>query len=132
ATVTSDDHRATASELAAAGTVLLRNSSVGGQRVLPFGSRAPQSIAVIGAGASSRVHLSGHGSSHVDASQVITPLAAMRDRAPAQTSAQYASGTPFVMRPELMPMELLSPPSSPCPGIDVSYYARADFTKPVR
>ncbi|MEC3998222.1 glycoside hydrolase family 3 C-terminal domain-containing protein [Actinacidiphila sp. DG2A-62] len=87
-TATTAEHQATATKLAAEGTVLLKNS--GG--VLPLGS-ADTSIAVIGADASTSPQTAGGGSAAVNSSGTVTPLQGITARAGSGTTVRYDSGS---------------------------------------
>ncbi|MEU3465649.1 glycoside hydrolase family 3 C-terminal domain-containing protein [Streptomyces sp. NPDC006733] len=83
---TSAAHKASAAQLAAEGTVLLKNSG----HVLPLPS-STASIAVIGT-ASDNARTSGGGSAHVQSSGTITPLQGIRARA-GNATVTYHDGT---------------------------------------
>ncbi|MEE4542450.1 glycoside hydrolase family 3 C-terminal domain-containing protein [Streptomyces sp. V4-01] len=87
-TATSTANRNTATQLSAEGTVLLKNS--GG--VLPFGT-GTQSIAVIGADASTSPQTAGGGSAAVNSSGTVTPLQGITSRAGSGVSVRYDSGS---------------------------------------
>jgi beta-glucosidase len=83
---TSAAHVTAARDLAAEGTVLLRNTGV-----LPFG--APASIAVIGADAGSGALTEGGGSAGVNSSGTVTPLAGITARAGSGSTVRYDDGS---------------------------------------
>jgi beta-glucosidase len=88
ATATTAAHQATSTELAAEGTVLLKNSG----NVLPLGS-ADTSVAVIGADASTSPQTAGGGSAAVQSSGTVTPLQGITARAGSGVSVTYDSGS---------------------------------------
>ncbi|HEY0496390.1 MAG TPA: glycoside hydrolase family 3 C-terminal domain-containing protein [Kutzneria sp.] len=87
ATVTSTAHKTAARQLAAEGTVLLRNNNV-----LPVNTGSVHSIAVIGADASTSPQTAGGGSARVNSSGTVTPLQGITSRAGSGVSVQYAAG----------------------------------------
>jgi len=87
ATVTSTAHRTAARQIAAEGTVLLRNNNV-----LPVNTASVHSIAVIGADASTSPQTAGGGSARVNSSGTVTPLQGITSRAGSGVSVQYAAG----------------------------------------
>ena len=87
ATVTSTAHRTAARQIAAEGTVLLRNNNV-----LPVNTANVHSIAVIGADASTSPQTAGGGSARVNSSGTVTPLQGITSRAGSGVSVQYAAG----------------------------------------
>jgi beta-glucosidase len=114
ATATSAAHRSVAARVAEAGTVLLRNRAIHGRPVLPLHTR---SLALIGSGAASAPKLDGGGSSRVAPSDVITPLQAMA-RSSGPMTVRYATGTPYVFNPILVPAQQLRVPGDSRDGID--------------
>ncbi|WP_207892087.1 glycoside hydrolase family 3 C-terminal domain-containing protein [Streptacidiphilus pinicola] len=84
---TSTANQSAAGQLAAEGTVLLKNSG----NLLPLGASA-SSIAVIGA-ASANAMTAGGGSAHVASSGTVTPLDAITARAGSGTTVKYDDGT---------------------------------------
>ena len=131
ATATSAENRASAARIAKAGTVLLKNEPLPKERVLPFRSLPPASIAVIGKGASSAPQVTGGGSARVDATNIVTPLAAVRARARAGTPVRYASGAPYVWRPEIIALTRFTVPDGKRTGLRVEYYNGTAFAEPV-
>ena len=87
ATVTSTAHKTAARQIAAEGTVLLRNNNV-----LPLNTSTAHSIAVLGADASNSPQTAGGGSAKVNSSGTVTPLQGITSRAGAGVSVQYAPG----------------------------------------
>ncbi|MFC0543075.1 glycoside hydrolase family 3 C-terminal domain-containing protein [Kutzneria chonburiensis] len=87
ATVTSAAHKTAARQIAAEGTVLLRNNNV-----LPVNTTNVHSIAVIGADASTSPQTAGGGSARVNSSGTVTPLQGITSRAGSGVSVQYAAG----------------------------------------
>jgi beta-glucosidase len=88
AVATSSTHQADATQLAEEGTVLLKNSG----SVLPLTS-ADNSIAVIGADASTSPQTAGGGSAGVDSSGTVTPLQGIQAAAPSGTAVTYNDGS---------------------------------------
>ncbi|WP_202233655.1 glycoside hydrolase family 3 C-terminal domain-containing protein [Actinacidiphila reveromycinica] len=88
AVATSAAHQTAAAQLAAEGTVLLKNSG----SVLPLGS-GTSSIAVIGADASTSVQSRGGGSAQVNSSGTVTPLQGITSRAGSGVSVKYSDGS---------------------------------------
>jgi beta-glucosidase len=87
-TATSTAHQTDATQLAEEGTVLLKNSG----NVLPFTS-SDNSIAVIGADASTSVYSAGGGSAGVNSSGTVTPLQGIQAAAPSGTTVTYNNGS---------------------------------------
>jgi beta-glucosidase len=87
ATVTSTAHKTAARQIAAEGTVLLRDNNV-----LPVNTGSVHSIAVIGADASTSPQTAGGGSARVNSSGTVTPLQGITSRAGSGVSVQYAAG----------------------------------------
>ncbi|HEX6310235.1 MAG TPA: glycoside hydrolase family 3 C-terminal domain-containing protein, partial [Acidimicrobiia bacterium] len=114
ATVTTDAHAAVAREVAAKGTVLLKNSGA----VLPVEPDTVGSIAVIGAGAGTAALTRGEGSAEVEAPYVVTPAQAIAERARADAmTATYAPGN----RDPNLPIPAV--PASAFPqGLGVEYF----------
>ncbi|QUQ64851.1 glycoside hydrolase family 3 C-terminal domain-containing protein [Kutzneria sp. CA-103260] len=87
ATVTSTAHKTAARQIAAEGTVLLRNNNV-----LPVNTSTVHSIAVLGADASTSPQTAGGGSAKVNSSGTVTPLQGITSRAGSGVTVQYAPG----------------------------------------
>lgn len=84
---------AVARDVAAAGTVLLKNDPVAGTKLLPLDPARTHSIAVIGPSAGKVA--SGAGSSQVTPLEAVTPLQGIQERAKASgISVSYDSGGP--------------------------------------
>src|SRR5580704_7187425 len=88
AVATSSTHQTDATQLAEEGTVLLKNSG----SVLPL-TLADNSIAVIGADASTSPQTAGGGSAGVDSSGTVTPLQGIQAAAPSGTTVTYNAGS---------------------------------------
>ena len=140
AAATGPGSRAVAAHIAKAGTVLLENDPVPPfrprprakiGRVLPFRARPPASIAVVGTGASSAPRVTGGGSSRVDPTNIVTPLAAITARAGRGTRVRYASGEPYVSQPDVIPVTRFTVPDGSRPGLQVEYYNGTEFAEPV-
>ena len=124
ARVATPQHAALAREIAAAGTVLLKNAGV-----LPFvGLR---SLAVIGAdaGPDAVVMESGSPNVHVDALSV--PSDAIRARAGAGVRVDYERGSLGVRALPPVPTEVLQPPSRAGHGLEGTYFGTPYFWTPV-
>ncbi len=87
--VTSTAHAAVSRAVAAAGTVLLKNSGA----ILPL-ARGATSIAVIGDDAGPDAVTAGGGSTHVVAPHVVTPFQGIAAAAPRGTKVTYSKGNP--------------------------------------
>ncbi len=115
-------HLALATNLAAAGTVLLRNRDA----VLPL---APQvrSIAVIGFDAGPGTQIAENGSAAVlPGRPVITPLEGITARAQG-VQVTYAPGTLGVVPLPVLPSDRLMPSSAAGPGLLGTFYSGTDF-----
>jgi beta-glucosidase len=88
AVATNSTHQSDATQLAEEGTVLLKNSG----SVLPLSS-SEESIAVIGADASTSVQSAGGGSAGVNSSGTVTPLQGIQAAAPSGTTVTYNNGS---------------------------------------
>src|SRR6202522_62022 len=88
AVATNSTNQSDATQLAEEGTVLLKNSG----NVLPLSS-ADNSIAVIGADASTSPQTAGGGSASVTSSGTVTPLQGIESAAPSGTSVTYNAGS---------------------------------------
>ncbi|WP_335982046.1 glycoside hydrolase family 3 C-terminal domain-containing protein [Streptomyces sp. CA2R106] len=88
AVATTDAHKNTATQIAAEGTVLLKNSG----KILPFGAKT-SSIAVIGTDGSTAALTRGGGSAQVNSSGTVTPLQGITARAGSGVSVAYDDGS---------------------------------------
>jgi beta-glucosidase len=86
AVVTTARHAAIARDVAAQGTVLLKNDG----NVLPVDASTVKSVAVIGDDASTSVQSAGGGSAGVTAPYVVSPLAGITSRAGSGVAVSYA------------------------------------------
>lgn len=115
-----------AKEASEQGTVLLRNEAVAGAKVLPLastGSTAPQSIAVIGAGAGKGTLSGGGGSAAVAGTGTVTPYDGIKNRAGSGISVEYAQGTAQADGSTgAVPSEVLTPTSGTGNGLTAQYY----------
>ena len=105
ATVTSPAHQATATQIADAGTVLLRNQN----GTLPLSARNGGTIAVIGPSASASPTYGGGGSAYVVPSSTTTPLQGLQAAAGAGTTVSYTQGLPTDNSLAAIPAADLSP-----------------------
>ncbi len=115
-----DETRAVALRAAETGAVLLRNE--GG--VLPLAASV-RSVAVIGAQAGPGASVSASGSSHVDASRLITALDAIKSRAGA-VKVTYAQGSDGLDPLPVVPPAALRTADGQ-PGLDAVYYPNANL-----
>jgi len=122
AVVTSADHRALSTEVAANGTVLLKND--GG--VLPLDGVT--SIAVIGHDAGPGTQTMEGGSAAVVGGPLVTPLDGITARAGAGVTVTFAEGTLGVVPLPVVPSSALTPSSGTGPGLFGQYYASMDLT----
>src|SRR5262249_40381436 len=117
----STDHLALAAEIAAEGTVLLKNDS----GVLPI-RPGVRSIAVIGHDAGPSTQNMEGGSAAVVGGPVVTPLDAITERAGQGIAVTYAPGTLGVVPLPIVPSAVLTPSSGTGPGLLGTYYASID------
>jgi beta-glucosidase len=123
AVATTPAHQKVSTEIAQAGTVLLKNED----HLLPLS--AAERIAVIGPAASKQVTYGGGGSAYVIPSSTVTPLAGIRAAAGASSSIVYAQGLPTHVDLQAIPAGNLSPPySGTKPGGSYSASLRAPET----
>ena len=124
--VSTPQHQQVATQVAEAGTVLLKND----HQVLPL-SRHVRSIALIGPTGNDAVFVTG-GSAGVPLApgQAVTPLAGITARAAAAgvhvTSVQGSAGD--VASPTLVPSSALTPSSGTGPGLLGTYWNNGDFS----
>src|SRR3984957_14268326 len=109
-TVTTPAHVAVATNVAEAGTTLLKND--GG--VLPLSS-AGSSIAVVGPAADASPIYAGGGSAYVIPSGTVSPLAGIKAAAGRGTNVAYSQGLPVDTALPAIPSSNLSPAYAPTP-----------------
>jgi len=100
--VTTPAHQALGTQVAEAGTTLLKDSG----RTLPLSASPPESVAVIGPSASASPTSGGGGSAYVVPSSTVTPLAGIQAVDP---SATYTQGLPTDTSLPAIPAADLSP-----------------------
>jgi beta-glucosidase len=105
ATVTTPAHQATGTQVAEAGTTLLKNA--GG--TLPISAANGGSVAVIGPAASASPIYGGGGSANVVSSQTVTPLQGIQAAAGSGTTVTYTQGLPTDSQLTTIPSSDLSP-----------------------
>jgi beta-glucosidase len=110
-TVTTPAHVALATQVAEAGTTLLKNA--GG--VLPISPTGAGSVAVIGPSASASPTYGGGGSAYVIPSGTVTPLAGIQAAAGSGTSVTYQQGLPSDTSLPSIPPSNLTPAYAPTP-----------------
>jgi beta-glucosidase len=115
-TVDTPDHTAFALTAAERSAVLLRNA--GG--LLPLDPSRTQSVAVIGADASTHPVIQGFGSSHVTPPFVSTPLEALTARLGPGTTVRYADGGSTTLHQPTIPTEYLTPASGRGHGLTLT------------
>jgi beta-glucosidase len=108
-TVTTPAHVALATDVADAGTTLLKNDS----GVLPLSSGG--SIAVVGPAADASPVYAGGGSAYVIPSGTVSPLAGIKAAARSGTSVAYSQGLPVDTALPSIPSSNLSPAYAPTP-----------------
>jgi beta-glucosidase len=123
ANVSTPDHRTLATDVAAAGTVLLENHA----SALPLGADV-RSIAVVGYDAGAGTQTTEGGSAAVVGGPVVTPLGAITARAGQGVTVTYAAGTLGVVPLTVVPADVLAPSSGPGPGLLGTYYATMDLS----
>jgi len=114
ATVTTPAHVAVTTNVAEAGTALLKND--GG--VLPLSSSALSSggsIAVVGPAADASPIYAGGGSAYVIPSGTVSPLAGIKAAAGSGTNVSYSQGLPVDTALPAIPSSALSPAYAPTP-----------------
>jgi beta-glucosidase len=110
-TVTTPAHQALGTQVAEAGTTLLKNS--GG--VLPISPTGAGTVAVIGPSASASPTYGGGGSAYVLPSATVSPLAGIQAAAGAGTSVTYQQGLPTDTSLPSIPASNLTPAYAPTP-----------------
>jgi beta-glucosidase len=110
-TVTTPAHQAVSTQVAEAGTVLLKNS--GG--TLPLSAGHGGTVAVIGPSASASPTDGGGGSARVTSPFSVTPLQGLTAAAGAGTTVSYQQGLPTDTSLPAIPAAALSPAYSPTP-----------------
>jgi beta-glucosidase len=105
ATVTDAADQAVATDVAEAGTVLLKNSD----DTLPLKATGGGTVAVIGPAASAAPTDTGGGSDYVTSTFNVTPLQGLQAAAGAGTSVQYTQGLPTDTSLAAIPSSALSP-----------------------
>jgi beta-glucosidase len=108
--VTTKAHQAVATQVAEAGTVLLKNNGI-----LPLPESNGGTIAVIGPAGSAAPADTGGGSAYVTAPFSVTPLQGLTSAAGSGTTVQYQQGLPTDTSLPAIPSSNLSPPYSPTP-----------------
>jgi beta-glucosidase len=111
ATVTTPAHQALATQVAEAGTTLLKNAG----RTLPLSSSGAGTIAVIGPSASVSPTYAGGGSAYVIPSATVSPLQGIQAAAGSGTSVTYQPGLPADTALPAIPSADLSPAYAPTP-----------------
>jgi beta-glucosidase len=121
AKVSTVEHVKLARDIAANGTVLLKNNG----NVLPL-ERA-KSIAIIGADASAAVVVMETGSPNVHVGTLSVPVDAIRARAGDKVRVEYARGNVGVRALPPVPAEVLAPPSGKGHGLEGTYFGTPYF-----
>jgi beta-glucosidase len=111
ATVTTPAHQALATQVAEAGTTLLKNTG----QTLPLSSSGAGKIAVIGPAASVSPTYAGGGSAYVIPSATVSPLQGIQAAAGSGTSVTYQPGLPADTALPAIPSADLSPAYAPTP-----------------
>jgi len=114
--VATPGHAAFALTAAERSAVLLQNTG----SLLPLDPSTLQSVAVIGADASTRPMVQGFGSSHVIPPFVSTPLDALRARLGTATSVRYADGGSTTQHLPTIPTRYLTPASGHGHGLTLT------------
>jgi beta-glucosidase len=125
AVVTTPAHLALASQIAAEGSVLLKND----RDVLPLGANV-KSIAVIGYDAGPNTQTMEGGSPAVLGGPVVSPLDGITARAGGAAQVKYVAGTLGVVPLPIVPASVLTPSSGSGPGLLGTYYASMDQSGP--
>jgi beta-glucosidase len=121
AVVSTQEHLALATDIAARGSVLLKNA--GG--ILPLGAGVG-SIAVVGYDAGPNTQMTLGGSATVMGGPVVTPLAGITERAGAGVAVTYSPGTLGVVPLPTVPAGVLTPSAGTGPGLFCTQYETMD------
>lgn len=124
AVVSTPEHQRLARDLAAAGTVLLKNAG----RALPLETGRIGRLAVIGDAAREHPRLTGGGSAEVHPSRVVVPFDGIAARAGSNVQVTYARGTLGTGRLPPIDAALVSPSSGEGQGFTAAYYGSPDFS----
>jgi beta-glucosidase len=111
ATVTTPAHQALGTDVAEAGTTLLKDNGA----VLPLAASGGGTVAVIGPAASAQVTYGGGGSAAVLPSATVSPLQGLQAGAGAGTSVSYTQGLPADTALPAIPAANLTPAYAPTP-----------------
>ena len=112
-----------AAQLAAEGTVLLKNSD----NALPLGA-STGSIAVIGDDAGNHVQSAGGGSAGVNADSVVTPYQGIAARAGSGINTQYVQGPSATDPLPTVPSSALTPSAGSGNGLTTTFYPTTDLS----
>lgn len=123
AVVSTPEHLALATEIAAQGTVLLKNEA----DILPLGADV-HSIAVVGYDAGPNTQTTLGGSAAVTGGPVVTPLDGIMARAGAGVTVTHAPGTLGVVPLPTVPADVLAPSAGAGPGLFCTQYATTDWS----
>jgi beta-glucosidase len=107
--VTTPAHQAIGTQIAEAGTVLLKNDG----NTLPLKAKGGSSVAVIGPAASASPTDTGGGSAFVTAPSSVTPLQGIQSAAGSGTTVNYTQGLPTDTSLSPVPGSALSPAYAP-------------------
>ena len=110
-TVTTPAHVALTTQVAEAGTTLLKNAG----SVLPLSSAGGGTIAVVGPAANASPIYAGGGSAYVIPSGTVSPLAGIKAAAGSGTNVAYSQGLPTDTSLPSIPSSDLSPAYAPTP-----------------
>jgi beta-glucosidase len=109
--VTNPRHVRVSTEVAQAGTTLLKNR----RNLLPLSARGGGRVAVIGPAAQPSAIYAGGGSAHVDPSRTVTPLQGLESVVKRGTRLTYTQGLPTDASLSAIPSSNLSPAYAPTP-----------------
>ena len=124
--VNTPEHQRLARELAEQSITLLKNDPV----ILPIDAARARSIAVFGPNAD-RLTVGGGGSSEVTPPYRVTPLQALRSKAPGHLTIHYLKGCDnFVEPPGLLGGEDVTPAVGEGQGLWADYFAGSGFSGP--